>query len=174
MIKNKIFKKFRKFEENLLNNSKLTYYAFSNHKKKKWQVFKKPFNFKNNTEDYIKISTFYKKDLLLKKKEEVCNISKTSNLNLAISLVNTKFCRTYAEAFFLIKNGKVSVNRKKTTNQLYQLIPGDLVSLNKINLQPTWMESFFFTKFKKVTTNYKFKPNYEISFSGQFFIVCFL
>ena len=113
MIKNKIFKKFRKFEENLLNNSKLTYYAFSNHKKKKWQVFKKPFNFKNNTEDYIKISTFYKKDLLLKKKEEVCNISKTSNLNLAISLVNKNFVELMQKLFFLLKTVKLALTVKK-------------------------------------------------------------
>ena len=157
-----------------MNYPKLTYYAFSNHKKKKWASFKKPLSSINKTEDYIKVSSFYSKDLFIRQKEKIFFLIEENKLNLITALVETKFCRTHSEALFFIKNGQIFVNGKRVTNKLFNLCPGDTVSIDTKTQKNNWLKSFFFTKFNKTTTSYKFNIRYEISFSGAFFIVCFL
>lgn len=172
-MKKKIFKKIRRLEDNLFSNSKLTYYAVSNHKKKKWSSFKKPILNLNKTEDYIKISNFYSKDLFVKQKTKIFYIKQKNTLNLITALVETRFCRTHSEALFFIRNNKICVNNIKVTNKLFKLNPGDIVSIETKNQKINWINSYFFTKFKNTTTNYSFNIKYEISFSGAFFIICF-
>ena len=173
MLIKKIFKKFRKFEDNLLCSSKLSYYAYTKYNKKKWGNFKKPLNNIYKNEDYIKISSFYKKDLFIKQKQKIFDLGIKKNLNIATALVETRFCKSYQEAFFFIKIGSVIVNNKVATNQRLILYPGDTIILKNKKQKLNWITSCFFTKFKKVTTNYSFPLKYEISFAGNFFIICF-
>jgi len=173
MLIKKIFKKFRKFKENLLNDSKLTHYAFSSYKKKRWEDFKKPLKYTQNNDDNIKISNFYKKDLLIKQKKKLLQITLKSHLNLVTALVEVKFCKTFQESFFFIANGSIKVNNNITTNPLIYLYPGDIVSLHLTIQKKNWFNSFFFTTYKTTTTAYKFNMKYEVSFSGTFFVICF-
>lgn len=174
MVKIKIFKKFRKFQENFLSSSKLTYYISTKYYKKKWNIFIKPVDSSQKTSDFIKISNFYKKNLIFKHKTKLIKITTNSDLFLATALVETKFCKSYQEAYFIINKGFIFVNKKKTTNKIFKLHPGDIVIIKPFFGKQNWFTSYFFTKFKQTTTNFKFDSKYEISFSNFFFIVCFL
>ena len=119
MIPKKIFKSFRKFEENLLNNPRFAFKVFAQFKKKKWQAFKKPLSFNKKTEDYIKISNFFTKDLFKKQKQKIINLNFKKQLILVNSLVETKFSKSHKEACFFIKRGLVFVNNKKILNPFF-------------------------------------------------------
>jgi len=176
MLKNKLkFKTYKKFEENIINQSKFAFivYNSSKIKKNRWSSFQKTF-YSNNFLNNIKVSSFYSKDLYKEQKDAIMNLSKKSTTTVVKALIDTRFSRSPKESFFLIKKGLISVNNKQVNNPSFVLKPGDIVTLRKDSIQQIWVSCFFFTKFKSVTTIFSIPSRYEISFAGSFFVVCFL
>ena len=175
MHKRKPYKVYRKFQNNLHNNLKFSYFVYKNLYKKRWFFFKKPL-YNKNQKNLLKVSKFFSTDHKEKQINKYinCNSKFVSSPTIAYSLLITKFVRSYSEAKFIVNSGFIYVNDKKIRSIKYLLKKGDTVEIKTLLINEDIKKTEFFSKKKHIIIEVNYRPIYEISYALNIFVYCYL